>query len=331
MAVTIKDLSKKTGLGYATISAFLNGTRVRPENKEKIENAIKELGYIRNEYARGLKMHASLTIGVLIPELSNLFSTTIITAMEDELRRNGYGIIVCDCRTDAQIEQQSLKFLQSKMVDGLIIMPVSEDVHALDVIKNSGIPIVVIDRMTDDKDVSHVVINNRDIAKSAVERLINSGCRHIALIGGGEDVYTARERHKGYKDALDNIGCYSEEYIYNGRLSIEGGYLAMKEAISKHPELDGIFVINYEMTIGAYMAVKEAGKDLAEDYSFVGFDGGDIAKVVSPSLVVVEQPLEEIGKTSADLIVEMISSKNDSSNIRDIVLPATISEGESVR
>lgn len=94
MSITIKDLAKETGLGCATISAYLNGVPVRPYNKEKIEKAIKKLGYIRNDYARGLKTHRSRTIGVLIPELSNIFSTTIITEMEEVLRAHGYGIIV---------------------------------------------------------------------------------------------------------------------------------------------------------------------------------------------------------------------------------------------
>lgn len=89
MAATIKDIARETGLGYATISAYLNGTNVRPKNKELIEAAIQKLGYVRNEYARGLKTHRSMTIGVLIPELSNTFSTLIVSEMEDELRRMG--------------------------------------------------------------------------------------------------------------------------------------------------------------------------------------------------------------------------------------------------
>lgn len=327
MAVTIKDIARETGLGYATISAFLNGTKVRPANKEKIEKAIAKLGYIRNDYARGLKTHSSMTIGVLIPELSNLFSTEIITAVEDELRQNGYGIIVCDCRSDTELEQQSLKFLLSKMVDGLIVMPVAENPDAMQVVKDNGKPVVVIDRMTQDDEVSHVVINNREISRQAVEKLIESGCRNIALIGGGDKVYTARERHKGYKDALENIGAYKSQYVYDGRLSLDGGYLATKQMLREHPEVDGVFITNYEMTIGSMMAIKECGKTLPDDLSFVGFDLGDISKIFTPSLVVVDQPLKEIGRQAADLIVKMIADKIP----QDIVLSANITQGESVK
>ena len=148
MAVTIKDLAKETGLACATISAYLNGVPVRAYNKVKIEAAIGKLGYIRNEYARGLKTHKSGTIGVLIPELSNIFSTTIITEIEEHLREKGYGIIVCDCRTDARREEESVRFLLSKMVDGLIIMPVSADKSSFKAATDNNIPVVVIDRKT---------------------------------------------------------------------------------------------------------------------------------------------------------------------------------------
>ena len=149
MAVTIKDLAKETGLACATISAYLNRVPVRAYNKVKIEAAIRKLGYIRNEYARGLKTHKSGTIGVLIPELSNVFSTTIITEIEERLREKGYGIIVCDCRTDVRREEESVRFLLTKMVDGLIIMPVSADKSSFKAAIDKNIPVVVIDRKTD--------------------------------------------------------------------------------------------------------------------------------------------------------------------------------------
>ena len=183
MAATIKDIARETGLGYATISAYLNGANVRPKNRELIEAAVKKLGYVRNEYARGLKTHRSMTVGVLIPELSNTFSTTIISAMEDELRGRGYGILVCDCRSDSAIEQKSLQFLQSKMVDGVIVMPMSTDGKIFDSLAETT-PAVAIDRFTLSERVSHVLINNREISVQAVHQLIAGGHRRIALISG---------------------------------------------------------------------------------------------------------------------------------------------------
>lgn len=322
MAITIKDLAKETGLGYATISAFLNGNNVRPANKEKIEKAITKLGYIRNDFARALKAHSSKTIGVLIPELASSFATSIISYMEDELRKYGYGIIVCDCRSDKEIEKQSLRFMISKMVDGLIIMPTSEDKTLLDIVKSNNIPVVIIDRKTEIEGVSHIIINNKEISKKAVNNMIEMGRKKIALIYGGDEVYTSRERHNGYKDALDKNSLYNEKFIRNGMLSMQGGYKAMFDLINKYPEIDGVFVTNFEMTLGALLAVKDCGKKLPDDFSFTGFDLGDMGRLISQTLQVVDQPLNEIGRKAGDTIVEMIKTKL----VQDIILKASITD-----
>lgn len=320
MSVTIKDLARETGLANATISAYLNGVPVREYNKVKIEEAIRKLGYIRNDYARGLKTHRSGTIGVLIPELSNVFSTTIITEIEEKLREKGYGIIVCDCRTDMQREAESIRFLLSKMVDGLIIMPVSTDKEALSVALEKKIPVVVIDRKTDSDEVSHVVINNREISRTATERLLAKGCKKIALVTGDMSVYTAKERKIGYEEAMKKAGAYDEKFVYNGGLSVEGGYAATKEILSAHPDTQAIFVTNYEMTIGSIIALNEEGKRIGKDVEFTGFDKVEITRAFVPAMETVNQPLAEIGRVAAETMTYMV----DGGEPRDITLAAEI-------
>ena len=107
----MKDIARLTGLGLATISSYFNGGNVREKNRVKIEKAIEELHYEVNEVARGLKTNATKTIGVVIPELNNIFCAEIITGMEDILRSHGYATIVCDCRTDKKLEQEAVEFL----------------------------------------------------------------------------------------------------------------------------------------------------------------------------------------------------------------------------
>lgn len=320
MAITIKDLAKETGLGSATISAYLNGVPVRSYNKEKIEQAIKKLGYIRNEYARGLKTHESRTIGVLIPELSNIFATSIISEMEEMLREKGYGIIVCDCRTDLNLEQESLRFLLSKMVDGLIIMPISTDSKALKIALDNNVPITVLDRMTDSDKVSHIVINNREISSLAVNNLIERGLRRIALITGDMEVYTAKERRMGYQEALEAAGCYDESLVYNGGLSVEGGYQATKRMLKECKDIEAVFVTNYEMSVGSMIAMTEEGKLVGNEIEFIGFDNVEMSKVFTPKLATVNQPLKEIGQMAALTITSMIAGEP----ARNVVLNASI-------
>lgn len=326
MAATIKDLARETGLGYATISAYLNGVNVRPKNKKLIEDAIQKLGYVRNEYARGLKTHRSMTIGVVIPELSNTFSTTIISAVEDELRQRGYGILVSDCRSDPELEKRSLQFLQSKMVDGVIVMPLSTDGKLFDAL-NESVPAVAIDRYTLSERVSHVLINNREISAKAVQQLIQNGHKQIALISGEEGLYTADERRKGYQEAMQIANCYDPSLIYLGHFTVEGGYLAMKEIIQSQKKATAVFVTNYEMTIGAIIAINEMGRKIPEDYSFIGFDNHDLSKVITPKLATINQPLQQIGREAAAQLLRQIAGEPT----QNIVLKAALEPGESIR
>ena len=326
MAATIKDIAKMTGLGYATISAYLNGVNVRPKNKEAIENAIAKLGYVRNEYARGLKTRKTMTIGVLIPELNNAFSTTIISEMEDVLRQNGYGVIICDCKTDLELEKKSLRFLISKMVDGLVIMPIATDGKIVDMATSQNIPTVVIDRITDNRSASYIVINNQQVSHDAVAKLIEKGHKKIAIITGDNDIYTARERTNGYKLALQNNNCFDPNFVYDGGLSIDGGYLAMKDIIINNVDVTALFVTNYEMTIGAIIAINEFGKKIPKDYSFIGFDNQQLSRIFTPKLATVNQPLIEIGRSAANKIIDIINGEPRET----IELNAQLCEGESI-
>ena len=125
MAATIKDIAKKTGLGVATISSYLNGKHVREYNRIKIEAAIEELHFEVNEVARGLKTNSIRTIGVVIPELGSLFFTEIISKASQVLRQYGYATIICECHNQKEEEREAIQFLQKKRVDGLLISPVS--------------------------------------------------------------------------------------------------------------------------------------------------------------------------------------------------------------
>ena len=123
MATTIKDIAKKTGLGLATISSYLNGGNVREKNRILIEEAIEELHFEVNEIARGLKTNRTRLIGIIIPELNNPFFAEVVAEMEDILRNNGYATMLCDCRTDEKREKEAIEFLKKRRVDGIISMP----------------------------------------------------------------------------------------------------------------------------------------------------------------------------------------------------------------
>lgn len=311
MPATIKDIAKMTNLGLATISAYLNGNRVLEKNRILIENAIKELGYVRNEYARGLKTRRTKTIGILIPELSNIFCTSVICSLEDVLYPKGYSVIVCDCQNNQAKESQMLDFLMSKMVDGIIVMPVTKSGEELNKVLNNNVPIITLDRLTENKKVPSIIINNRQAAKEAVQKIIAKGYKKIALISGSDYLYTARERTLGYIDAMQEINAYDTSLIYDGDMCLDGGYTAMKQIINDHADIQAVFMANYEMTIGTMLAINDsrATNENLDNLCLVGFDNLALAKLLSPKISTVCQPLEKIGQTAADMILDIINKK----------------------
>ena len=150
MAATIKDIARETGLSLATISKYLNGGNLREKNRAAIEAAIKKLDYHVNEYARGLKSKKSRTVGVVLPEISNLFNMKIVAVFERVLQENGYSVIVTDCQNNLEQEASSVDFLLKKQVDGIINVPIGSSSRHLRPAVEKKVPILLLDRPLED-------------------------------------------------------------------------------------------------------------------------------------------------------------------------------------
>ncbi|MFU0832334.1 MAG: HTH-type transcriptional repressor CytR [Oscillospiraceae bacterium] len=332
MAATIKDIARETGLSIATVSKYMNGAKLREKNRIAIERAIKKLDYTVNEYARGLKSNKSRTIGVVIPELSNVFVTQIITQMEEILRSKGYSIMICDCHTDEQLECEAVRFLIGKMVDGIVNMPVCQDGKHLKPAIDKNIPIVLIDRPIESLAgiADSVLIDNTAASKMAISYLIERGHRDIGIIIGPEQVFTSKQRLKGYFDAFSAHGfTVNQENVFYSDYTVQGGHESMRQLLQNR-NCTAVFVTNYEMTLGAVIAANEMGLKIPDDISLIGFDNMEISRVTHPPLTIVTQPLEQIGTHVAKRLLEHLMSDTPSTPIT-ISLSTSLQEGASVR
>ena len=333
MAATMKDIAKRTGLGLATISSYFNGGNVREKNRKKIEEAIEELHYEVNEVARGLKTNATKTIGVVIPELNNVFCSEIITGMEDVLRSHGYATIICDCRTDRNLEKEAVEFLTRKRVDGIINMPVDVSGTHLKAFDRTGKPIVIIDRKIQGLSCDSVLVDNERAAEDAVEFLMENGHRNIGIIVGPQEIFTAQERLKGYYAAHEKRGIpVQESLIYHGDYIIQGGVKGLEELVKKNPQMTAVFVTNYEMTMGAVIGINELGIHMPKELSMIGFDNLQFARACSPKLTIVSQPTEAIGEKVAQMILSRLGvGEETEEKTVTLKLQTEIIMGKSVR
>ena len=332
MAATIKDISKKTGLGLATISSYLNGGNVREQNRIKIEEAIEELHYEVNEVARGLKTNRTKIIGILIPELNNIFCAEILTEVEDILRNHGYATMVCDCRTDVKREIEAVDFLIKRRVDGVIVMPTGNKGKHFQKLVKSGVPVILLDRMLEDVECDCVLVDNRNGARDAVKQFIDAGHREIGIITGPDYIYTAKERVKGYADALAEHGITPKEsLVYYGDYTIKSGTKGLKTLMERNPEMTAVFVANYELTMGVVIEANELNLKIPEQLSVIGFDNVEFARACVPKLSIVSQPTKEIATHVSELLLQKLETKVEHEENIVIKLQTGFVEGKSVK
>lgn len=304
---TIKDVAKHTGLSIATISKYLNGGNVLEDNREKIKVAIDLLGYKRNDMARGLKTNKTMTIGVLIPSLENIFFTTIVSIIEDILQDSGYGMIVCDFKENSALEQKKLAFLVNKHVDGIIMVSYGGNHEYLQELIQKDIPVILLDRMIKDVECDVVLADNLNASYQAVEELITRKHKRIGIICGPENAYTADERRKGYLRVHQDYHLEVDPLLMVvGDYTVESGYKSLEAFWNMKERPTAVLVTNYEMTIGAIMAINDLDISIPNELSIIGFDNIQMAKVVKPPLSIVEQPMKEIGETAAKLMLKRL-------------------------
>ncbi|TCL76282.1 LacI family transcriptional regulator [Hydrogenispora ethanolica] len=307
VAATIKDVARATGLSIATISKYLNGGNVLENNKKLIEEAIVKLDFKVNQMARGLKTSHTQTVGILIPNLENIFCTSIISNIENILLQEGYSTIICDFKEDAGLETEKFEFLITKMVDGIVLMPLFSTAARINEAVAKGVPVVLIDRLIKGADCDVVLVDNLNASYQAVEQLIVLGHKRIGIVVGPKSIYTAQERLKGYLRVHEDYNLeVKEELIQYGDYDVQSGYDRFNQLLAGENPPTAVFVTNYEMTLGAVIAMNERNLKLPEELSFIGFDNLELARVVKPALSVVVQPMAQIGEIAAQLLLKRL-------------------------
>lgn len=326
----MRDVKNRTGLSMATISKYLNGGNVLPENKILIEKAIKELHYEVNEIARGLVKNETKTVGVMVYNIDNFFSGHMLHYVGQELKKRGYGMMICDSNNDEELEAQNLKFLLNRKVDGIIVMPISMSGEFLKPAKKANIPVVLLDRAFQDEETDCVCIDNRVAAFRAVDMLLKNNHKKIAFIGSDVEE-TGVERLKGFKEAMEQSGLpIKEEYMKLGRFSVSEGYANMKKLLSMEDRPTAVFMSNYETALGGVMAVNESELSCPEDISLFGFDDLLVSTVMRPKLWTIQQPTELLCQKSVELLLERIQNKKESAPMK-LSFGATIQQGGSIK
>jgi LacI family transcriptional regulator len=317
MAVTIRDVAKRAGVSLGTVSRYLNGYRLREGNRLKVEKAIQDLGFKQNIIAKGLKSNRSMTIGVVIDDFTNIFCTSIVTAIEKTVEKENYSIILCDYEGDSDKLEQKLNFLRDRFVDGLILFSNNAKLNIMDEYIEDGIPIVIVNEDIPGFNTDKVLVDNAGASFRAVEKFIHSNHKKIGVINGPAGSWVSQQRFEGYKQALQAYNMPIESrWIKYGNFTTVGGYLATKEFFESNDVPTALYVTNYYMTLGVVMAIHELNIKVPQELSIIGFDYFELSNVIKPSLTLIEQPTSKMGEVAGNLILKRI--KGDYSSYPEV-------------
>jgi LacI family transcriptional regulator len=320
---TVKDVAEKAGVSTATVSRVLNGdARVKPDTVLLVNRTIEELGYRMNRVARSLKTSRTHTIGVIAPEFRNEFFMNIVTGIEEELKKKGYSVILCSSRERREEETELIGMLRDKGVDGIILIPGSSEGEHLNSVL--PLPLVLVDRTVDGYPCDAVVGDNYRGAYNAVGMALGEGARRIGFIGGDMNLSTARERFGGYGAALREKGLTARNGdILFGDYHEESGYRLMGELMGREDPPDYVFIANYFMHLGAARYLLEQ-KSPFPGLHILSFDDMPLASFFPYSSIIVAQPMEEMGRRAAELLLTRVEKKSEEKDHRVIRLETTL-------
>ncbi len=308
---TMKDVAVLANVALGTVSRYFNGQNVGADKKERIEQAVQTLAYKPNALARSMKTNKTMTIAVVVPKLSNIFSMRIIEKLENEAQKSGYSVIVFSSRESVEEEKKKIAFAKSKQVDGMILMPIqAQDTEEKESLKSllNDLPVVLIDRQMDNENFPSVTVNNEEISYQATLKLLQNNVQKIGIVSASKDIYTAKERLKGFQRACKEKGVEEKDVVYHfGTYDNQTGYEGMKKL--RHLGVDSVFLTNYEITMGALTYLREKKVLIGADISLVGFDNQELADMVAGHFYVVEQPIEKIGKYAAKLLIDLMKNR----------------------
>ncbi|WP_141432109.1 LacI family DNA-binding transcriptional regulator [Bacillus sp. 03113] len=316
MNITIKDVAKRANVSIATVSRVLNGSKpVSLKVKERVLEAIEEMGFNPNPVARSLIMKTSSLIGVLIPDIKNSFFANFVSGVEEECFKANYTTLLCNTNGNLDTELHYLNLLREKYIDGVIILTSSPNKkqRQVDFFEKHSIPVVYAAHVDKENDhISCINIDDFQAFYDGTKFLIDSGHRLIAMFSGPLSYFdSGYMRYKGYRQALADHGIdYQEKWFFEGEYDIQSGYKRGKELLKQKDKPTAICCVSDMVAIGAIRAAEELGLKVPEDISILGFDDIPIAEAYRPSLTTVRQPIVELGIQSAQMLLQQMQEKD---------------------
>jgi LacI family transcriptional regulator len=319
--VSLKDIAEKVGVSTALVSYVLNNKlkdRINKEVAATIRQAAEDMNYRPNQIARSLKSQKTFTIGLIVADIANPFSSQIARIIEDEAKNYGYSVIFGSSDESAKKTSDLIKLFLDRQVDGLIIAMPEHTEEQVQYLKKIHVPFVLIDRYYPAIPTNKVSINNYSAAQQAIQHLLDNGHKRIGIVGYQTSLFHLNERIRGAVDLLsDNalIGDVRIGSIQQDVATAINGFMADPDPVS------AIFFTSNLLAISGLKYINTLGIKIPDQLAIVGFDETDAFDLFYVPISYVKQPLVELGRESIKLLLENIDN-NESLN--SVVLEAEL-------
>ncbi len=322
---TIRDVASRAGVAPITVSRVINDSDyVSQATRERVETAIEELGYIPNMLGPSLRFKQTMTLALVLTDITNPFWTTVARGVEDVAQASGYSIILCNTDESEAKQEQYLDMLLRRRIDGILLVPVRSVPEPVHTIQKQDIPVVVLDRQIPGLDVDIVRADSEDGAYQLTEHLLSLGHRRITMLAGPQTVSTAIDRVAGFRRALAEAGLADNEAeIYWGSFTIDSGREMAKQALAGTQKPTAFFAGNNFVAIGAIQALQQEGLRVPDDLALVTVDDIPPSLTIDPFLTVAAQPALEMGRRAAQLLLDRVTGALDS-ECQHTVLPTQL-------
>ncbi len=310
---TINDIAKRVGLSKASVSRALNGKQdVDPETRKRVLKVAAQVGYVPSASARALSNGRSNCLGLLVPTLTWPWILEVLRGVAEEIERSGYSLILYTTSGGEDSEREFMsQVVPAGAVDGLALVIPLGMLEYIERLAKGGLPVVVVDDRGHYPDLPTVATTNIEGGRSATLHLVERGRRRIAMLNGPRDFGCNRDRLEGYKSALQKAGLqFDPKLVVDSDFKESGGASAMTALLAADAKLDAVFVANDVMAFGAMRALRNSGRRVPDDVAVVGFDDIPASAMTHPPLSTVRQPLYEMGRTAASMVMAAVRGES---------------------
>ncbi|MDR7239752.1 catabolite control protein A [Neobacillus drentensis] len=332
MNITIYDVAREANVSMATVSRVVNGNpNVKPVTRKKVLEVIDRLGYRPNAVARGLASKKTTTVGVIIPDISNIFFAELARGIEDIATMYKYNIILSNSDQNKDKEFHLLNTMLGKQVDGLVFMGGNITAEHVEEFGKSPVPIVLAGSIEESSTMPSVNIDYEEAVYDSIKEFIEKGHKNIAFVVGPlHEPKNTFKKLRGYQRALAESGIpYNDELVVEGDYTYDSGIEAIEKLLEAADRPTAILVGADEMALGVVHGAEDKGYKIPEDFEVITSDNTRLSLMVRPQLTTIVQPLYDIGAVAMRLLTKLMNKEKVSEQV--VVLPHRIEHRQSTK